>query len=107
MLLFEVFNCKRREGIDLGRAADQVGDFGVVVVIHEGHVADVKDCREQLKETLNVLRGQVHDSQGELEGLKVLLVINGSDLDATGLVEVLELLWGGKLEPDIERKKSH
>ena len=66
----------------------------------------MKDRRQELQETLNVLGGQVHHSQGKLESLKVLLIINGGDLDAARLVEVLELLGGGELVPGSKKRKK-
>ena len=65
----------------------------------------MKDRRQELQETLNVLGGQVHHSQGKLESLKVLLIINGGDLDAARLIEILELLGGGELVPGSKKTK--
>jgi len=58
----------------------------------------VENGRKKLEKALNVLRGEVHDGEGELEGLKVLLVVDVGHLDGARLVEVGELLRFEELE---------
>lgn len=84
----------------------QVLHFAGIISLGEVDISDVKDGREELEEAVNILGGQVHDSQGKLEGLIILLIMNGFKGNAARLVDVMEFLRGQELEPFEKKRKE-